>query len=305
MEISPKLKAFGQHTPIQHFEWASMRLPPWIALLLVLILAWQLAHLVLALWPGAGGTAAQTDPPQNSTAGTSNASNATVDTSQVKTANLFGAYQASNQPVSTSAIVDAPETRLRLVLKGTVSDTQQKSAFAIIGEDGGGGGDKFYFVGDELPGNAKLHSVYPEKVLLNRAGKLETLTLKTLLDKSSTRTNISTRSTAASKSKPGDLRSLREKLVANPAQITDIIRPQPVFANGQQIGYRVYPGRDRQKFVELGLRPGDLVTEVNGTALNDPAQGQQLFQQITQSDVINLTVQRSGQTQTLTLRMDE
>lgn len=47
--------------------------------------------------------------------------------------------------------------------------------------------------------------------------------------------------------------------------ITQILRPQPVFADGHQRGYRVYPGPDRAQFAKLGLMPGDLVTAVNGT----------------------------------------
>ena len=53
---------------------------------------------------------------------------------------------------------------------------------------------------------------------------------------------------------------LRNLAAQNPGAITEIIRPQPVFANGQQRGYRVYPGRNREQFTKLGLMPGDLVT---------------------------------------------
>lgn len=290
-------------TPAQHLDWASSRLPPWVALVLVLILAWLLADLVWTLWP---------QPAEQAVAAAENTSSpvrpgdnqSRVDTAEIKAANLFGAYVATNAPVVQSEVLDAPETRLRLELKGTGAGSDQSRAFAIIGEDGGGD-DKVYWVGDDIPGNASLHAVYPDRVLLRRAGKIEALTLKTLLDKKSTSTSSRRRTqTANSGSRPEGMRQLREQLMANPAQITDIIRPQPVYANGQQLGYRVYPGRDRQRFVELGLRPGDLVTEINGSALNDPAQGQQLLKQITESDVINLTIQRSGQTQTLTLRMD-
>ncbi len=288
-------------TPSQHLEWASARLPPWVALLLVLVLAWLLADLVWALWPrGEPDSLAAAAPTVQTVAGQAKRS---VDTGALKRANLFGAYQATAAPVQASDVVDAPETRLRLVLKGTVADNEQSRAFAIIGE--GSGDDAVYWVGDSIPGNATLYSVHPDRVILRRAGKLETLTLKTLLDKASTQRPQSSPRSARRPENSANMRQLREELLNNPAQITDIIRPQPVYANGQQLGYRVYPGRDRQRFVALGLRPGDLVTEINGSALNDPSQGQQLLKQITESDVINLTIQRSGQTQTLTLRLDE
>ena len=57
---------------------------------------------------------------------------------------------------------------------------------------------------------------------------------------------------------------LQELAAQNPGAITEIIRPQPVFANGQQRGYRVYPGRNRQQFVKLGPARGDQVAVLSG-----------------------------------------
>ncbi len=61
-------------------------------------------------------------------------------------------------------------------------------------------------------------------------------------------------------------------------KLSDVIRPTPYFVNGQQSGYRVYPGRNRQQFSDLGLRPGDLIKDVDGQALTDPTQAMQIFQ---------------------------
>jgi general secretion pathway protein C len=74
-----------------------------------------------------------------------------------------------------------------------------------------------------------------------------------------------------------------------------------VFADGKQRGYRIYPGRKRQQFAELGLKPGDLVTAINGTALDDPASGMEVFRTLGESDQVSVTVERNGQPETLTL----
>jgi len=79
------------------------------------------------------------------------------------------------------------------------------------------------------------------------------------------------------------------------------VRPQPVFANGVQRGYRVYPGRNRQQFAKLGLQPGDLVLSINGTPLDDPQRGMEIFNTIGTSDRVSVTVERNGQSQELTL----
>jgi general secretion pathway protein C len=97
--------------------------------------------------------------------------------------------------------------------------------------------------------------------------------------------------------------NLRRMAESNPASFTEIIRPQPVFANGVQRGYRVYPGRNRQQFARLGLQPGDLVLSINGTPLDDPQRGMEIFNTMGASDRVTVTVERNGQPQELSLDM--
>ena len=94
---------------------------------------------------------------------------------------------------------------------------------------------------------------------------------------------------------------LNEMLAAAPQQLTELIRPQPVFADGKQLGYRVYPGRNRQQFTKLGLKPGDLVTQINGAALDDPARGLEIFRALEEGSQVSVTVERDGQPQVLVL----
>ncbi len=89
----------------------------------------------------------------------------------------------------------------------------------------------------------------------------------------------------------------------NPSAFAEIIRPQPVFANGVQRGYRVYPGRNRAQFSKLGLVPGDLVLSINGTPLDDPQRGMEIFNTMGSADRVTVTVERNGQSQELTLNM--
>ena len=89
--------------------------------------------------------------------------------------------------------------------------------------------------------------------------------------------------------------------MANPAKFTDIVRPTPIYNNGKLAGYRVYPGRERQKFIEIGLKPGDLVTAINSTTLDDPAQGAKVFRELATASSVNLTVERAGQSMNITV----
>jgi hypothetical protein len=74
-------------------------------------------------------------------------------------------------------------------------------------------------------------------------------------------------------------------------------------AAGKLRGFRAYPGRNRAIFNKLGLKPGDLVTAINGQALDDPQRSQEVFNTIQTSDHVTVTLERGGQKQDLTLNI--
>jgi general secretion pathway protein C len=105
----------------------------------------------------------------------------------------------------------------------------------------------------------------------------------------------------ASASSSRQPQNIQQLISNNASSFSEIIRPQPFMPNGQLKGYRVFPGRNRRQFLSLGLRPGDLVTEVNGIPLNDPTQGMDVFNTLGTSSQISLTVERNGRPQVLNL----
>jgi general secretion pathway protein C len=74
---------------------------------------------------------------------------------------------------------------------------------------------------------------------------------------------------------------------------------------GQLKGYRVYPGKDRSAFTAAGLRPGDLVTSVNGVQLDDPAKALQMLGDLGQAGQVNLVVERGGQSQNISINLTQ
>ena len=67
--------------------------------------------------------------------------------------------------------------------------------------------------------------------------------------------------------------TLRNVISQNASRLTDIVRLAPHVQEGQVVGFRVNPGRDRESFEALGLLPGDVVTDINGVVLDDPSRG--------------------------------
>lgn len=217
-----------------------------------------------------------------------------VDVASIANAHLFGAPPIETAPGQDAA--NAPQSNLPLVLVGIIAADDPRNGLAILGENAAGA--KVYAVGDNVPGGAKLHSVFGDRVVIDRNGTLESLMLPRQLQ-----AGASPPSTAALQTEAPVMDRMRKLITEDPGLMADIMRPQPVFAQGKQKGYRVYPGRNRQAFSRLGLRPGDLVMAINGTPLDDPARGQEIFRTLGSSSEARITVMRSGQQQDLTLNI--
>jgi general secretion pathway protein C len=71
------------------------------------------------------------------------------------------------------------------------------------------------------------------------------------------------------------------------------------------VGYRVTPARNRDAFSALGLEPGDVLTEVNGTALNDPASSLQVFESLGEASMATVTLLRNGNPQVVVVDMTQ
>jgi general secretion pathway protein C len=221
-----------------------------------------------------------------------------VNVAAITNAHVFGA--APVEAASRPDAANAPQTSMQLVLTGVIAADDPQNGLAILGQSAQAA--KVYAVGDNVPGGAKLHSVYGDRVVIDRGGHLESLALPRQFS-SGTMPNAPPPSAAALQTESPVIDRMRKLMTDQPGLMADIMRPQPVFADGKQRGYRVYPGRNRQAFIRLGLRPGDLVTAINGTPLDDPARGQDVLRTLGSSSEARVTVMRNGQQQDLTLNL--
>ncbi len=299
MSLSARFGELKNLTPEQIAAGTNRSLPFWVSVLLVILIAWQLARLTwmfvpapapdTTIPPSGAATSAAADPDGDLRAALREA----VD------AHLFGEATREAPPPAPDP-VDAPDTNLNLTLSGTLSAIDSEESLAIISERGGN--TKVYAVGDVVRSGTKLHSVYPDRVLLDRSGKIEALRLPKELGEGQPRA-VGPRSRTPTQARTGT--SVRQLIDQNAASLTEVIRPQPVFADGKQRGYRVYPGRQRQAFSSLGLRPGDLITEINGVALDDPTKGMEIFRSLGDATSVTVTVERNGQPEVLVLDTSE
>jgi len=285
MSLSASLQELRSQSPQQWLDRAARTLPQVLSGVLVVAIAWQLVQLTWHLLepaPDLGGgaivpSATVAERPKG------------VDVQAIVNAKLFG-----TAPTGTPAVGTAPETQLSLVLSAVFAADEPEKGLAIIGESPQQ--TKVYAVGDTIRSGIRLHAVYPDRVILNRGGALETLALpkRSMMP-------VAARPAPSAPQPNRFAENFRRVAETNPQAFAEIVRPQPVFANGVQRGYRVYPGRNRQQFARLGLQPGDLVLAINGTPLDAPQRGMEIFNTIGTSDRVQLTIERNGEPQEITV----
>jgi general secretion pathway protein C len=218
-----------------------------------------------------------------------------ADVEAIAAAHLFG-EAGVEAPPPRETVAELEETRLNLSLKGTIAADDAGQSIAIIADTRNE--EKIYGIDDTVVPGTSLHAVYTDRVVLNRSGVLEVLRLPQDFPASSQPVRRPTPATSrTTEVNP----SIQAVVSANATKLADVIRPTPYFVAGQQQGYRVYPGRDRRQFAALGLRPGDLIKEIDGAALTDPQQAMQIFQNLGSADQVSVTVERNGQPEVLVL----
>ncbi len=216
---------------------------------------------------------------------------------------LFGEAKEQEPPPDTA--LTAPETQLKLTLSGVLSADDKLTARAIIA--GPDGDEKPYAIGDTLPGNATLHQILVDRVILKSGGRYETLRLPE--DSNGTGPGmIGAANVPGPVIMPGNsginLQQYRQQILNNPAKLFDLVQVVPIQQNGVFQGFRLGPGRDPRMLLRFGLRPGDMVTQVNGIMLDDPSKGAQALQSIATASSVNLTIKRGGIEQQVTVRLD-
>lgn len=281
---------------------ANSLLPAWVSLVIVILIGWQLAKIVWLFVPAPAAGAPVAVPAGQQQAASS--VGGPGDTQVIASAHIFG-ESVVDGPIDTPIIdeEDLDETNRRdLKLRGTIASDRPEYSIAIIAD--ASNEENVYVVGDAVASGASLHSVRADHVVLDEGGVLSRLSL---VREYTSQTSPSIQRTTSTRQAAGTARndSIQSVVAQNVAQLADVIRPTPYFVNGQQQGYRVYPGRDRRRFAELGLRPGDLIREIDGQSLTDPQQAMQIFQSLGTASQVSVTVERDGTPETITLNTEQ
>ena len=302
MSIEAKWSDFSNLYADKAITAANRHLPTGVAFLLVVAIAWQLANLLWMLTSGPATDDRMIVPPPQ-IAQSEATTGSSVDVQRIVKAHLFGeATKVEADRVMTipkESYENLAETRLSLTLKGTIASPNSENSVAIISH--GRNEEKIYMVRDLVTQGTTLHAIYTDRVVLNRGGVLENLRLPREFPEGGA-TNRGSRMTTARTASNNSAKSIQNIVAKNVTKLADVIRPTPYYVSGEMRGYRVYPGRNRKHFTELGLRPGDLIKDIDGAALTNPQQASQVFQSLGDKQQVSVTVERNGQREVLILR---
>lgn len=189
-----------------------------------------------------------------------------------------------------------PPSSLALVLAGVFAREDPGAGRAIIGETAATG--RLYGVGATLPGGARLTEVHPDRVILERGGQREALSLPRSTMPAQPATGGATNGPALAPAASSSPSLPGASIAEDPARF---IRWQAILRDGQVAGVRVYPGEQAALFTRSGLRPGDLVVAVNDSPLTDQATAAQFLRMLAGAPSSVVTVERDGRMENLSI----
>ncbi|MES9990698.1 MAG: type II secretion system protein GspC [Candidatus Thiodiazotropha sp.] len=286
------------------------QLPVVVALLLVLLISWRAAEFTWSLFPAPEIQQQSTPQGAKSTpdAGNKSRSNRLENVAKL---HLFGKAGASKSVKKIDT--NAPITRLNLTLHGVFVADEAEKGEAIIGTSGNV--QKYYKVGNAVMSGVTLEAVFKDRVVLLRNGKSETLRFPKVSNRSappvrrkstSSRgsTRLSTGPSAADQRISKNLSKYSDLLRNEPLKIFDYVRFVPVKSRDGMKGYRILPQKNRELYNQLGVRPSDLVTSVNGIPLSNDREAMKLIEKLKDATSIQVEIVRNGNPQVLNFELN-
>jgi general secretion pathway protein C len=202
---------------------------------------------------------------------------------------------AAPEPSSVPAIspeADAPAPPAHgALLTGTILSSKSADARTIISDRHDR--QRVYARGDEIADGGEVVEIHRDYVVVRRGGRLETLDFSR---NAATRMLEHATPDAAQTTPPEDYREvLRHAMFTHPELLLQLVGATAVVEGGHFRGYRVMQPADPAFLESLGLKPGDMLTAVNGAPLDTPDFGAQVLDAVTGTGVLTFTVQRGGQ----------
>ncbi|MBL4680780.1 MAG: PDZ domain-containing protein [Pseudomonadales bacterium] len=265
----------------------------------------------------------------------SSPANSTRSQIDISKLNIFGQTQSK---VVKRNITNVPNTSLNLELQGIFASENSAESKALIAPKGKGG--ELYNLGDKLPGNAILDSVFTTYVLIKRGSRIEKLSFPegTLASNTLSLTNDLNRPINSSPSRLQNVRqrildrqggnnngarhnitpnkkyqtadlqqslaAYQNRLSSEPDAVLSELGVSPV-SEGKAEGYRIGNQVSMPLLRKSGLQQGDVILSVNGRPVGNVISDQGLINQVVAAKRAKVEVRRGTRNFFITIPIPE
>jgi general secretion pathway protein C len=221
---------------------------------------------------------------------------------------LFGTQAVKQAPAEPKKRV-APQTKLKLTLRGIAAQDDKLAGLAIIQQPNKE--EKHFKTGDNIFGLAKLEEIHTDRVILSRNGQYETLQLPKLDSsrKAPVRTtSLKTRKTSVRSITPVQTNELDDDFgedddFADDEEFWEYLDFEPAMIDGKIAGLKLITEEesDNKILISKGLMPGDIITSVNGHVMNNGASVSEAINAIADDERLEIVVKRNGKPKNLVI----
>lgn len=206
-------------------------------------------------------------------------------------AHLFGQV---SQELGAGRLENLPISSMNLVLSGVIAASS--GGFALLSANGQP--QESFAVGQAITGGAVLQAVYRDRIVIEHNGVMESLLLEGS-DKQDEGIEIN-----IGPEKNQALANVVEqdgpnRYTLNREQLTEQMRTPDFLKQATMVPYhkggflvrQLQPGSLYEK---MGLQPGDVIQQANGTPINTAEDAMKLYQQITSVNDLQMEILRGG-----------
>ena len=207
---------------------------------------------------------------------------------------------------------DLQATQLPLGLLGTVASPNPQLSWAAIEDTELRKHMVLRLHDDVKEGKATLMRIERKRVVLSENGELRELGFaenqgvpampKTRASKRPRRTSRAARrrsSRSRSAARPPELPPNLEETIRNPAQLFSQARILPKYEDGQMVGVQVSAIQAGSLFEKVGIKDGDVVTELNGIKISSPEESAMILRELSEAHELTVTIRGKDGPETL------
>jgi type II secretory pathway component PulC len=191
--------------------------------------------------------------------------------------------------------------RLRLVLVSTSPGSALAESTATLGTDARN--PQVYAGGALLSNGARIVDIRPDRITLALRGRKTTLhvepgaTNRAALESALGARPMASPLDAGDPASVGAADDASAQLADEPSSredLSDWLRPQPVFENGEVAGILVFTGANPSRLASLGLESGDVIRAIGGLPVRSEAAWPELDDVLSAGGSLVVEVERKG-----------